>query len=58
MAVLQMLNRRHGITVVIVTHDSSIAHHTGRIVYLHDGRISREEAVKEPLVAERGDGLL
>jgi putative ABC transport system ATP-binding protein len=57
MGVLQWLNRRHGITVVLVTHDSMIAHHTGRIVYLHDGRISREESVTEPLVAERGDGV-
>ena len=56
MAVLQWLNRHHGITVVLVTHDSTIAHHTGRIVYLYDGLISREENVTEPLVAAPGDG--
>lgn len=54
MAVLQGLNRERGITVVVVTHDATIAHHTRRIVHLHDGRITTEEVVTEPLVAALG----
>jgi len=54
MMVLQELNREQGITVVLVTHDPVIARHTGRIVHLHDGRITHNEMVAEPLVAELG----
>jgi putative ABC transport system ATP-binding protein len=54
MAILQQLNWEHGITVIIVTHDPTIARHAGRIVYLQDGRIVREEKVMSPLVA-RGE---
>ena len=50
-AVFQQLNRERGLTVVFVTHDAHIAQHTGRIVYLADGRIAREELVAEPLLA-------
>lgn len=51
-AIFQRLNREHGITVVFVTHDADIAAHTRRIVYLHDGRVIREETVDEPLIAK------
>ncbi|MFQ6099751.1 MAG: ABC transporter ATP-binding protein [Anaerolineae bacterium] len=54
MAVLQGLNRERGITVVVVTHDSTIARHAGRIVHLHDGLITHNEMVAEPLVAVAG----
>ena len=52
MAILQQLNRERGITVVLVTHDPTIARHTSRILHLYDGRIVDEERVAEPLVAE------
>jgi putative ABC transport system ATP-binding protein len=52
MAILQWLNRYRGITVVVVTHDQNIAQHTGRIVHLYDGLITRVEIVEEPLVAQ------
>ena len=54
MAILQQLNRERGMTVVLVTHDSAIARHTGRIVHLHDGLITHEETVPEPLVSVVG----
>jgi len=54
MVVLQELNRKQGITVVLVTHDPEIARHTGRIVHLYDGRITHNETVANPLVATVG----
>ncbi len=54
MAILQGLNRERGMTVVLVTHDPAIARHTGRIVYLYDGELVREEMVTDPLVAVAG----
>jgi putative ABC transport system ATP-binding protein len=53
-AILQWLNRYRGITVVVVTHDPTIARHTERIVHLYDGRITEVETVVEPLVAAAG----
>jgi putative ABC transport system ATP-binding protein len=55
MAVLQGLNRDRGLTVVLVTHDASIARHTPRIMHLHDGRIVGEEDAERSLgAAARG----
>ncbi len=54
MAVLQSLNRERGITVVLVTHDPTIAQHTRRIVHIYDGRVVRDERVPQPLSAKRG----
>jgi len=51
-AIFQRLNREQGITIVFVTHDAQIAAHTRRIVYLHDGRVIREQTVAEPLIAK------
>ncbi|MDX1383851.1 MAG: ABC transporter ATP-binding protein [Thermoanaerobaculia bacterium] len=45
-AVLEMmsdLQRRHGTTLVLVTHDPAAAALADRLVYLSDGRIEREE---------------
>lgn len=55
MAILQQLNRERGITVVVVTHDPVIARHTSRILHLYDGRITQEEGVSDPLVAQLGE---
>ena len=33
-----MLNRQ-GVTIVMVTHDASVARHAGRIIHIHDGRV-------------------
>ena len=46
MALLQQLNDK-GMTILMVTHDHSIAQHSQRIIYLSDGKIVREEVVKE-----------
>lgn len=57
-AIFQRLNRERDLTVVFVTHDAHIAHHTGRILYLTDGRITGEEIVEEPLLAREELGAL
>jgi putative ABC transport system ATP-binding protein len=39
LALFQRLNRREGITLVMVTHESDVAAHAGRVVTFRDGRI-------------------
>jgi putative ABC transport system ATP-binding protein len=48
MALLQDLNQRRGLTVVLVTHEPDIAQHANRVIQLRDGRISSDEPVPEP----------
>jgi putative ABC transport system ATP-binding protein len=43
MAILTSLNTDHGITVMIVTHDSAVAHKCQRIIHIRDGEIASEE---------------
>ena len=43
MGIFQTLNREHGITVVLVTHEDDIAAYTQRLVRLQDGRIVHDE---------------
>jgi putative ABC transport system ATP-binding protein len=43
MALLDALNRDHGITVLMVTHEPDMAAHARRIVHFRDGRIARDE---------------
>jgi len=40
---MKSLNKEHGQTFVIVTHDSGIAKQCDRIVYMRDGQIENEE---------------
>lgn len=50
MVILQQLNEQ-GITVVLVTHDESVARHAQRIVHIADGRVVREEILTERIFA-------
>ncbi len=45
MKILGSLNTEHGITVIMVTHDSTVAHQCQRIVHIRDGEIESEEKV-------------
>jgi len=45
--IFQQLNRQ-GKTIVLVTHDTLIAGHAGRILRIADGRIVADEAVAQP----------
>ena len=51
MQIFQKLNIEQGITVIFVTHDPWIARHTRRVITLADGKVVRDEKIKEPLVA-------
>jgi putative ABC transport system ATP-binding protein len=50
LAHLQALNEA-GRTIVLVTHDPTVARHSSRVVTMRDGRTLREEMVAEPLDA-------
>ena len=45
---IEELNRSSGSTVVIVTHDASLAARTGRIIRLKDGRIVEDTEKADP----------
>ena len=48
MDVFQFLNREHGITIALVTHEPDIAQYAKRVVVFKDGRIKRDEPVAKP----------
>jgi putative ABC transport system ATP-binding protein len=50
--VLVELQRRHGTTLVLVTHDPAVAALADRLVHLQDGRIAREERPGEKVAGE------
>ena len=43
--ILTSLHAEQGITLVVVTHDTNIAHHCHRIIHLKDGEVVDEESV-------------
>jgi ABC-type lipoprotein export system ATPase subunit len=42
-SILTSLHAEQGITLVMITHDASVARHCQRIVHLMDGQVEREE---------------
>ena len=53
MAIFQHLNRRQGITTIVVTHEPDIAAYANRNIYFRDGRIVRDERIPRPHDADR-----
>lgn len=49
MAIIQHLNEEHGKTIVLITHETSTAEHSERIIRLLDGEIESDEKVKHRL---------
>ena len=43
MAILAGLHKEQGITLVMITHDSNVAHYCQRIIHIQDGLIVKEE---------------
>lgn len=56
MKILQELNRE-GHTIILVTHETFTAQHAQRIVYIRDGRIVADDAVKDRRIASEGEML-
>ena len=54
MELLLELNQREGATLVLVTHDPSLAAHAERKVLLRDGRIESDETMRESGTAMSG----
>jgi putative ABC transport system ATP-binding protein len=48
MGLLLGLNRDHGITVLMVTHEADMAAYARRMVHFLDGKIVRDEANANP----------
>jgi putative ABC transport system ATP-binding protein len=57
MALLEHLNR-HGMTILMVTHDPQLGSHADRIIHLKDGRVRKEEEVKDRRRAEEEMAIL
>lgn len=51
MDILQKLNHEHGLTVVIVTHEPDIAQYAKRALEFRDGRMRRDVAIENRLIA-------
>eukprot|EP00286_Rhodomonas_abbreviata_P013881 CAMPEP_0181334800 /NCGR_PEP_ID=MMETSP1101-20121128/26469_1 /TAXON_ID=46948 /ORGANISM="Rhodomonas abbreviata, Strain Caron Lab Isolate" /LENGTH=293 /DNA_ID=CAMNT_0023444833 /DNA_START=67 /DNA_END=945 /DNA_ORIENTATION=- len=45
MRILVELNRKHGITMVMVTHDVHLREFADRILHMRDGKVAREELI-------------
>jgi putative ABC transport system ATP-binding protein len=52
MDILQKLNQEHGLTVVLVTHEPDIAQYAKRALEFRDGRMRRDVAIVNRLIAE------
>jgi putative ABC transport system ATP-binding protein len=51
MDILQNLNDEHGLTVVIVTHESDIAQYAKRALEFRDGKMKKDVLVQNRLIA-------
>jgi len=49
MSIIQKLNEQNGKTIILITHETSTADHAERIIHLLDGKIERDEKVKNRL---------
>lgn len=49
---MKKINEEKGTTFVVVTHDPDVAKKAGKIIFLKDGAISRQEAVKSESVED------
>ena len=52
MSIFQRLNRRSGITMLMVTHEPDIAAHADRIIRFRDGRVMDDRRIENPRNAD------
>src|ERR1700719_2233495 len=48
LAIFQQLNREHGITMIVVTHDPDVATYAHRNIHFLDGKIRLDEVISNP----------
>ena len=53
MKILQDMSRKSGATVVIVTHNSSLAPIADRVIHMRDATVSRVEINDHPMDIEK-----
>jgi macrolide transport system ATP-binding/permease protein len=53
MQTLQSLNREHGVTIIVVTHEQDIAGYADRVITMRDGQVISDER-KHPLRVPQG----
>ena len=44
---LKYSNKKYGQTLIIITHDESIALQADRVISIEDGKISKDERIRE-----------
>ncbi|KKM08928.1 macrolide ABC transporter ATP-binding protein [Clostridiales bacterium PH28_bin88] len=52
LALLRKFNRERNKTVIVITHNASIAEMADRVFYMRDGRLARIRTVEKPLAPE------
>jgi len=52
MSILQRLNEKEGKTIILITHETSTAEHSERIIHLMDGEIESDVRVRNRLSAD------
>ncbi|MGG1553912.1 ABC transporter ATP-binding protein [Paenibacillus ferrarius] len=57
LSIFQRLNKELGVTIVIVTHDMSMAGKVGRVVAIRDGMTSSEFIARNPSISAAGGTL-
>ncbi|KKR91200.1 MAG: ABC transporter related protein [Candidatus Falkowbacteria bacterium GW2011_GWA2_41_14] len=45
----QQLNKEHGRTIILITHERYVAEHANRIIHIRDGEIIKDEKNQNPL---------
>jgi putative ABC transport system ATP-binding protein len=58
MELLEYLNREHGLTVVIITHETEVGMHCRRIVRLLDGQIVQDEPITRKNIGQADAGAI
>jgi ABC-type lipoprotein export system ATPase subunit len=50
---LRWLSKKHGKTVIVVTHDENIARQTDRVIRLRDGHVTADQVIADQVIANQ-----